>query len=179
MNARDLVTPARTRPATGSMVSAGGRPRDQSKALLRRLGRLYAAERQLAFDLPRVFRQCTGLPLRLALSDQRKETSRQLVRLELILQSAGGAANGLAGLKRWAERPVDAHSDEDFPSGVPIHTVVAAALGQAQRAIAEYRAAMTLARRVGLLSMVDLLAISLNEKENASVQLARFAARQE
>ncbi len=151
---------------TGTL-SAGGRPRD-GKALLRQLGRLYASERQLAFDLPRLFRQSTELSLRLVLSDQRKETSRQLIRLDLIIQAAGVAPG-----------PVDIHSNDDFPSGAATHTIVAVPLRQARGAIAAYLSAIAIAKRIGLLSMVNLLAESLNEKRHGRVVLSRLAAELE
>ncbi len=172
MDAVDQFASPKAVPATRSAGSAG-----DDKALFRRLGRLYALERQLAFDLPRYFRQCTELSLRLVLSDERKGTSRQLVRLELIIQSAGyGTASRGAGRRKPAELPVDAHSDDDFPRGAPLGTIVALLLRQTKAAIAEYRSAIATAKRLGLLAMADLLAVSLNEKQAAGVDLSKLAA---
>ena len=180
MESVEQSAPSRAIPTTGAVGSAGSRARDHRKVLLRRLSRIYAAERQLAFDLPRLFRQATELALRLVLADQRKETSRQLVRLDLIIQAAGGDAPGrIAAPLKPAERPVDVHSDEDFPSGATTDTILAVPLRQARGAIAEYQSAIAIATRIGLLSMADLLAESLNEKRNTNVVLSRLAAQPE
>lgn len=169
MTALEPYAPASAIPATRTSASAGSPARDPAKVLLRHLTRLYTAERQLAFDLPRLFHQSTVLALRLALSDHRKETSRQLVRLELIIQTA----------RTEAPSPVDVHSDGDFIRGAPAHTIAAIPLKRARAAIAGYRSAIALANRMRLHSMAELLTESLNEKRNASVVLSRFAVQPE
>lgn len=170
MDAVDQFAPTKAVSATRSLESA-------HRALFRQLSRLYAAERQLAFDLPRYFRQCTELSLRLVLSDERKETSRQLVRLDLIIDTAGrGALSRAARPRHRAEVPVDAHSDDDFARGAPLSHIAAELLRQGRAAIAEYQSAIASAKRLGLLAMADLLEQSLTEKQDATAVLSRLAA---
>ena len=75
----------------GSQLSARGGRKADPRRLLRELCRLYAAERLLALELPRLFRQSTSISVRLVLSDQRKETGRQIARLELLIGAADAA----------------------------------------------------------------------------------------
>jgi len=68
--------------------------------LLEQLYQLYTAERQLALDLSVLFHQSTSIPMRLDLSDRRKETTRHLLRLERIIQMTSGnpASHVVAGM---------------------------------------------------------------------------------
>lgn len=138
----------------------------QSTPLLQQLYHLYTAERQLALDLFILFHQSTSIPLRLELSDRRRETTRHILRLERIIQITTGATVSRVAANMTTLRP----SGVDL--GEPGVTLVIP-LRALQAAIAAYGAAISTATRLGQASIADLLAESLNEKGNMIVALSR------
>jgi len=125
--------------------------------LLQQLYRLYTAERQLALDLSGLFHQSTSIPMRLELSDRRKETTRHLLRLERIIQMTTGnpASHVVAGMKTL--RPSAIELGE---SGVTLEVELRAL----QEAMVGYEAAISIAARLGHASIADLLTESRSEK---------------
>ena len=92
----------------------------QVSPLLQLLYQLYTAERQLALDLSRLFHQSTSIPMRLDLSDRRKESTRHLLRLERVIQMTTGnpashVVAGMTTLRPSAIEPGDAGVTLDIP----------------------------------------------------------------
>lgn len=130
---------------------------DMSSPLLQQLYELYTAERQLALDLSNLFHQSKSIPMRLDLSDRRKETTRHLLRLERVIQMTTGnpASHVVAGmitLRPSAIEPGEAGVTFEIP------------LRALQVAITAYGEAISTATQLGQASIAGLLAETLTEK---------------
>lgn len=142
-------------PEVHSPAHPDGRRHRPAKPLIQELYHLYTAERQFAFDLRALFHRATAIPARLALSDQRRVATRQILRLERTIQMATGApaVPAAASMTPYlAEHP----------------------LGAAQAATAEYQAAVAAARLVGQAWIADLLEASLREKRDTIIALTEL-----
>ena len=133
--------------------------------MLQQLYQLYTAERQLALDLSSLFHQSASIPMRLDLSDRRKESTRHLLRLERIIQMTTGnpashVVAGMTTLRPTATEPGEAGVTFEIP------------LRALQVAITAYREALATATRLGQASIADLLAETLNEKGLAVIALS-------
>ena len=146
------------------------------KVLVRRLYQLYAAERLFSMDLLRLFRQSASIPVRLVLSDQRRDASRQILRLERSIQLTTGAVDPgvVANLMAVPRAPHDLN-DREFVRGAQIQWAIAFPLLAVQGAVTAYRSAISFAKRVGEMAIVTLLAESLSEKRNTAIVLSRLA----
>jgi ferritin-like metal-binding protein YciE len=136
-----------------------------STPLLQQLYQLYTAERQLSLDLFSLFHQSTSIPLRLELSDRRRETTRHIIRLEQIIQMTTGTpvsrvAASMTTLRALVVEP----DDRDVTLDLPLQAL--------EIAIAAYGAAISTATRLGHASIADLLAESLSEKGDLMTALS-------
>lgn len=163
----------------GSQLSARGGRKADPRRLLRELCRLYAAERLLALELPRLFRQSTSISVRLVLSDQRKETGRQIARLELLIGAADAAHSTTAATAPVPGFQPIGHEAEEMPRGAPTAVLIAVPLRATRAAMAAYASTISTAKRLGQWSIAELLAVSLNEKRTAGAVLSRLAERGE
>ena len=137
--------------------------------LLQQLYQLYTAERQLALDLSTLFHQSTSIPMRLDLSDRRRESTRQILRLERIIQMTTGnpASHVVAGMTTLRPSAIEP-GGKDVSLEVPLRALRAA--------IHAYRGAMSTATGLGQASIGRLLAESLGEKTDT---LEALSARED
>lgn len=148
------------------MNSLNARSDDPQQApLLQQIYQLYTAERQLDFDLFTLFHRSTSIPLRLDLSDRRRDTARHILRLERIIQMTTGTAvsrvaANMTTLRSAAVDPDDWGITRDRPRQ------------SLEIAIAAYGAAISTATRLGHASIADLLAESLREKGDMILALS-------
>ena len=133
--------------------------------LLEQLYQLYTAERQLALDLSVLFHQSTSIPMRLDLSDRRKETTRHLLRLERLIQIETGnaASHVVAGMTTL--RPSEDAADE---AGVGFEIPLRAL----QVAITAYGEAISTATRSGQSAIAEVLGETLSDKGAALIVLS-------
>jgi len=129
----------------------------QVSLLLPQLYELYTAERQLALDLSNLFHQSTSIPMRLDLSDRRKETTRHLLRLERIIQMTSGnpASHVVAGMMTLRPSAIEM-SETGVTLEVELQVLRAAMVG--------YEAAISTAAQLGHASIASLLMESRSEK---------------
>ena len=133
--------------------------------LLEQLYQLYTAERQLALDLSVLFHQSTSIPMRLDLSDRRKETTRHLLRLERLIQMESGnaASHVVAGMTTL--RPSESAPDEtDAAFEIQLRAL--------QAAITAYGEAISTATRSGQSATAEVLGETLSEKGAAIIVLS-------
>jgi ferritin-like metal-binding protein YciE len=138
--------------------------------LLHHFRRIYASEARLALDLDVLFRRTRWLPLRLALSDQRKETKRHVGRIAALLPAG---SDGI-GLDRVGVPEVGPDLDRLAPLSAA--AVVAGLLQAARAALSLYGAALAAATERGLEHAVRLLMSSLTEEAETEQRLAALAA---
>jgi len=130
--------------------------------LLEQLYKLYTAERQLAMDLSALFHRTTSIPMRLDLSDRRKETARHLLRLERLIQVESGnpASHVVAGMTTL--RPSVSDADEgDVGFEIPLRAL--------QLGITAYGEAISTATRLGHASIADVLGETVTDKSAAII----------
>ena len=134
----------------------------QNTPLLQQLYQLYTAERQLALDLSGLFHQSTSIPMRLELSDRRRETTRHILRLERVIQMTTGnpASHVVAGMTTLRPSAIEPGEADD----IPLRALRAALVG--------YGAAISTATRLGHATIADLLALSLSEKSDTIIALS-------
>jgi len=136
--------------------------------LLEQLYHLYMAERQFALELGELFRDSHSIPRRLTISDCRKETSRQILRLERMIQMTTGASASTAPASMTTLLPLAGDPDEEsLAFDAPLRAVEASMVA--------YGAAISTAQALGEIGVADLLAESLNEKSDAIVALSKPA----
>ncbi len=138
--------------------------------LLNHFHRIHASEARLALELDVLFRRTRWLPLRLALSDQRKETKRHVDRIAALLPAG---SDGI-GLDRVVAPVVGPDSDRWAPLSAA--AVVADLLQAARAALSLYGAALAAATERGLEHVVRLLTSSLTEETETEQRLAALAA---
>jgi len=137
----------------------------QSTPLLQQLYELYTAERQLGLDLFTLFHRSTSIPLRLELSDRRRETTRHILRLERIIQLTTGTPVSRVAAHMTTLRPAVVEPDHlAVTLDLPVRAL--------QVAIVAYGAAISTATRLGHASIADLLAETLREKDHMVSALA-------
>ena len=125
--------------------------------LLEQLYQLYTAERQLALDLSSLFHLTTSIPMRLDLSDRRKETTRHLLRLERVIQMETGnpASRVVAGMTTL--RPsVIAPGEAGVTFEIPLRAL--------EMAVVAYEGAIATATRSGQSSIAAVLVETLSDK---------------
>lgn len=133
--------------------------------LLEQLYQLYTAERQLALDLSSLFHQSTSIPMRLDLSDRRKETTRHLLRLERLIQMETGnpASHVVAGMTTLRPSPI-APDEDGVTFEIPLRAL--------QVAMTAYGEAISTATRFGRSTIADVLAETLSDKGAAIIVLS-------
>ena len=159
----------------GNVVRVRALPRPQRAGplpdpLLQQFRRLYAAEVRLAFELEALFRRTRWLPLRLALSDQRKETKRHADRIAALLP-AGSDTIGLD----WIALP-SVGLDPDRWTALPPAAIVAGPLQASRAALELYGAALAAASGRGLIQAARLLKTSLTEEAETERRLTALVA---
>lgn len=172
MNRAVNVTRPGHGPETFAPALPDGRLHRPARPLLQELYHLYTAERQLASDLRGLFDLATAIHVRLALSDQRRVTTRQILRLERAIQMTTGAAASQVAASLTTLQPPGGTPDDVGRLHDPSGSIVAFPLRAAQAAIAEYGAALSVARLVGQVPIADLLGESLQEKRDTIVALS-------
>ena len=137
----------------------------QDSPLLQQLYQLYTSERQLALDLSSLFHQSSSIPMRLDLSDRRKETTRHLLRLERVIQMTTGnpASHVVAGMTTLRPSTI-----EPGEAGVTMEIPLRAL----QVAITAYGEAIATATQLGRAGIVDVLRETLSEKHDTIVVLS-------
>jgi ferritin-like metal-binding protein YciE len=134
--------------------------------LLEQLYHLYTAERRFALELGELFRDSYSIPRRLTISDCRKETARQILRLERMIQMTTGATASSAPASMTTLQPLAGDPDEpSLAFDAPLRAVKASILA--------YGAAISTANALGETGVAELLAESLNEKSDACVALSK------
>lgn len=162
--------------AATSPVRSGRKRRETTDPrLFAGLCRLFEAERQYAFDLQRLFRQSRSLPLRLMLSDRRREVSRQIVRLELLLRSAAAAMDAALDDDGVPTAP-PADRRRDAGPAVKEADVPRFVLRTLLASMADYRWVVEEGSRLGQQWIADLLTTTLKEKRATVVVLAGMTA---
>ena len=158
----------------GRDPTPGEPPPQQAPALhgqlIQQLELIHASEMSLASDLEWLIGRTKWLPLRLILSDLRRETSRHLDRLSRLVP-------GLASPPAPVVPPA-ARSKPNGNSGdqLAAAAVIAGPLRAARAAVAGYGAAIATATERGLADVARLLTSSLTEKANSSRRLSSLAA---
>ena len=137
----------------------------QNEPLLHQLYQLYTAERQLALDLSGLFHQSSSIPMRLELSDRRRETTRHLLRIERVIQMTTGSpashvVAGMTTLRPSAIEPGEAGVTFEFP------------LRALQVAVTAYGEAISTATLLGQASIAEILAETLGDKRNTIIALS-------
>lgn len=141
----------------------------RSSELARALAQLVASKARLATQLEALFRASRGLPLRLALSDHRRETITQVDRLQLMIAM-------LADRDEPPSAPVSSGNVARAGAATrPSAAVVATMLRASQGVVSQYQAALTLAAESGLPSAVTLLTASLTDERAAVQRLSAIA----
>ena len=165
----------RERARSNSPRRSGRRLGLATSILLEQLDQLYLIERALADDLRALFLRSRSLRHRLVLLAQRRETNRQILRLERIVQLATGNADAVPVTNRMEERhpavdPVVAESTEEVNG-----SIIVARLKLDPVVMDGYRSAMSGAQRLGMARAADLLAASLREKRQAAAVVSQLA----
>jgi ferritin-like metal-binding protein YciE len=137
--------------------------------LIQQLTLIHRSETMLARELSVLFQRTKWLPLRLALSDQRRETNRHVDRLGCLIPMVGAR---LAP----AVRPVtNGHLNGSRPAPFPVAAVIAGPLRASRAAVAAYSAAIGAATERGLDYAASLLTSSLTEEMDTTRRLALLA----
>ena len=137
----------------------------QASPLLQQLYQLYTAARQLALDRAVLFHPSNSIPMRLDLSDRRKEATRHLLRLERVIQMTTGnpASYVVAGMTTLRPSPI-APGEEGVTFEIPLRAL--------QVAIASYGEAISTATRFGQSSIAEVLTETLSEKDATIIALS-------
>lgn len=140
--------------------------------LLHQLLGLRTTERERADDLLRQFRQAGSMSARLLLSDQRRDSNRQLIRLERLIQVTLWIMQAPGGTARFPRSRADSASADDR-AGAPARPMAAGEVNESEAALAAYASAIALARRLDQHGTVNLLTVSLEDKRATVMALSR------
>lgn len=129
---------------------------------------MHASETRLALDLEILFRRTKWLPLRLLLSEQRRETNRHIDRLRCLVPmlAEGAPLVPLTPHERFA----------GIAGQVPAAAVIAGPLRASRAAVEGYGVAVSAANERGLGFVASLLTSSLSEEANTSRRLDSLVA---
>ena len=174
------------------VVSVGARPARMRRApRLRRVAgdealfvaqlyRLHAAECALASALPNLNRRSPWPALGLVLSNHRRATNLQIIRLELMIQAATGGLDPTAEARMVpGPPPSDDQTDLGLMFIETADTLLALPLAACRAAVAGYRSAIASAKRLGQYLPAELLAASLREKNASAIELGQLADQAE
>ena len=178
---RDLVVSSvRASPAKPRRAPRLRRVPGDDALFVAQLLRLHAAERALAFALPDLSRRSPSVALGLVLSDHRRVTNLQIIRLELMIQAATGGLDATAAAATFPGGPPgDDQTDLGLALSDSADTLLAVPLAASRVAVAGYRSAIASAKRLGQYLSAELLSASLREKDGSAIVLCELADQAE
>ena len=138
--------------------------------VIQQLRAIYASETTLALELEVLFRRTGWVPLRLVLSDQRRETSRHVERLACIIAMVDWRVGPTP------DRASASRANGGQPGQLPAGAIVAGPLRAARAAVAAYGSVIAAANEHGLAHVANLLASSLAEESATTERLAVMVA---
>lgn len=147
--------------------------------LVEELKDLYSAEKQITKALPKMIKSASSRELRTAFESHLKETEKQIVRLETILEELeesprGKKCKGMEGLLEEGKEAIEENSDE--PEVLDV-AMIAAAQRVEHYEIAGYGCARTYAQLLGMDEAVQLLEETLEEEKATDLKLTQIAEK--
>lgn len=144
--------------------------------LVDQLRDLYSAETQIASALPKMAKLATHADLRMAFEQHMRETEGQAQRLERIgtmldIRLGGHVCQAMKGIILEANEWIA----QEAPPDVQDAGLIANAQRVEHYEIAGYGTARTIAERLGLEQVVDLLETTLQEEKSTDHKLTRIA----
>ncbi len=149
------------------------------KLYIHELKDLYSAEKQMLKAMPKLVDAITDDELKKAMSSHRKQTERQVTRLETILKGLDAKPGGhkCKGMEGLLEEASDALSSDVTDKHVRDAAIVAATQRIEHYEIAGYGTARTYAEKLGHYDAADLLQETLDEEAHTDQHLSRLATR--
>jgi ferritin-like metal-binding protein YciE len=137
--------------------------------LIQQVSLIYALETELALELEVLARRTRWLPLRLLLSDLRRETNRHVDRLDCLMPILDDR------MAPPAHSAPNGKIDRGFLAPIPAAAIVAGPLRASRAAVTAYEATIGTAAEQGLGYAASLLNSSLTEEKNTTRRLALMA----